>query len=193
MAGRPIPPPRREGQWLGALKRVPLGYEIWRQFNGFPPVVADDAPKKSERQGQQGEATQTLIHNGFWAALGPRLGNPWTSHVRLGSELAVSWVVKFAAFTTVLQNDAAQVLRTSLENNDETRESEPVDQGHTSCLRIRRHSMRLAPTRQGPGRRRLRRNPNGDQRDTPSNRLTRQPQRLILRSPWINSKYSSSL
>jgi hypothetical protein len=25
------------------LGRVRLGYEIWRQLNGFPPVVAKDA------------------------------------------------------------------------------------------------------------------------------------------------------
>ncbi len=36
----------RANGWV-LLKRVPLGYEIWRQLNGFPPVVADDAPKKS--------------------------------------------------------------------------------------------------------------------------------------------------
>lgn len=26
------------------LNRVPLGYEIWRQLNGFPPIVSDDEP-----------------------------------------------------------------------------------------------------------------------------------------------------
>jgi hypothetical protein len=26
------------------LSRVRLGYEIWRQLNGFPPVVAKDEP-----------------------------------------------------------------------------------------------------------------------------------------------------
>ncbi|MGL4550410.1 MAG: HlyD family secretion protein [Gemmataceae bacterium] len=33
--------------WL-LLDRVSLGYELWRRFNGFPPVMADkdDAPKK---------------------------------------------------------------------------------------------------------------------------------------------------
>jgi hypothetical protein len=35
------------------LKRVPLGYEIWRQLNGFPPVVADDAPKKENGKGSK--------------------------------------------------------------------------------------------------------------------------------------------
>jgi len=28
------------------LKQVPLGYEIWRQLNGFPPTVSDDEPLK---------------------------------------------------------------------------------------------------------------------------------------------------
>ncbi|KAA5546107.1 HlyD family efflux transporter periplasmic adaptor subunit [Roseiconus nitratireducens] len=35
----------RANGWV-LLKRVPLGYEIWRQFNGFPPVVAEDEPKQ---------------------------------------------------------------------------------------------------------------------------------------------------
>lgn len=26
------------------LKMVPLGWELWRQFNGFPPVIADEEP-----------------------------------------------------------------------------------------------------------------------------------------------------
>jgi len=32
------------------LKQVPLGWELWRRFNGFPPVIADDEPgaKKSK-------------------------------------------------------------------------------------------------------------------------------------------------
>lgn len=39
----------RQGQrvhgWV-MLNQVPLGYEIWRQFNGFPPaLLGDDAPK----------------------------------------------------------------------------------------------------------------------------------------------------
>ncbi|HEY1068104.1 MAG TPA: HlyD family efflux transporter periplasmic adaptor subunit [Pirellulales bacterium] len=29
------------------LNRVTLGYELWRQFNGFPPVVAPHSPEKS--------------------------------------------------------------------------------------------------------------------------------------------------
>lgn len=30
------------------LNRVTLGYELWRQFNGFPPVVAPKAPDKKD-------------------------------------------------------------------------------------------------------------------------------------------------
>jgi multidrug resistance efflux pump len=35
----------RANGWV-LLKQVPLGYEIWRQLNGFPPVVAEDEPNK---------------------------------------------------------------------------------------------------------------------------------------------------
>ncbi len=48
----------RANGWV-LLKRVPLGYEIWRQLNGFPPVVAEEAPEKG-RQGQQGQAAESL-------------------------------------------------------------------------------------------------------------------------------------
>jgi len=34
----------RSNGWV-LLKQVPLGYEIWRQLNGFPPIVADSEPK----------------------------------------------------------------------------------------------------------------------------------------------------
>jgi multidrug resistance efflux pump len=34
----------RANGWV-LLRRVPLGYEIWRQLNGFPPVVSDGEPK----------------------------------------------------------------------------------------------------------------------------------------------------
>lgn len=37
----------RANGWV-LLKRVPLGYEIWRQLNGFPPVVSDDEPSKKK-------------------------------------------------------------------------------------------------------------------------------------------------
>lgn len=33
------------------LNRVTLGYELWRQFNGFPPVVAPKAPDKDKEGG----------------------------------------------------------------------------------------------------------------------------------------------
>ena len=32
------------------LNRVPLGYEIWRRFNGFPPVLAPGAKEKPEKK-----------------------------------------------------------------------------------------------------------------------------------------------
>jgi hypothetical protein len=33
----------RANGWV-LLNIVPLGYEFWRQFNGFPPVIAPDEP-----------------------------------------------------------------------------------------------------------------------------------------------------
>ncbi len=42
----------RANGWV-LLKEVPLGYEIWRQLNGFPPVVADEAPTKSDDKGSK--------------------------------------------------------------------------------------------------------------------------------------------
>jgi multidrug efflux pump subunit AcrA (membrane-fusion protein) len=33
------------------LNRVTLGYELWRQFNGFPPVVAPKAPDRDKKDG----------------------------------------------------------------------------------------------------------------------------------------------
>ena len=38
----------RANGWV-LLRQVPLGYEIWRQLNGFPPVVADDEPKSNNK------------------------------------------------------------------------------------------------------------------------------------------------
>ena len=40
----------RANGWV-LLKQVPLGYEIWRQLNGFPPVISDTEPDKSEDKG----------------------------------------------------------------------------------------------------------------------------------------------
>lgn len=39
----------RANGWV-LLNRVPLGREIWRQLNGFPPVVADQEPEKSKEK-----------------------------------------------------------------------------------------------------------------------------------------------
>lgn len=39
----------RANGWV-LLKRVPLGYEIWRQLNGFPPSVSKDGPPKDKGQ-----------------------------------------------------------------------------------------------------------------------------------------------
>ncbi len=36
----------RANGWV-LLKRVSLGYEIWRQLNGFPPVISDQEPSKA--------------------------------------------------------------------------------------------------------------------------------------------------
>jgi len=33
------------------LNRVTVGYELWRQFNGFPPVIAPTAPEKKKEDG----------------------------------------------------------------------------------------------------------------------------------------------
>lgn len=40
----------RANGWV-LLKQVPLGYEIWRQLNGFPPVVSDKEPDESKQKG----------------------------------------------------------------------------------------------------------------------------------------------
>tara|TARA_R110002049_G_scaffold2750_2_gene21501 strand:+ start:304290 stop:305600 length:1311 start_codon:yes stop_codon:yes gene_type:complete len=42
----------RANGWV-LLKQVPLGYEIWRQLNGFPPVVAQAEPEKSQQKGSK--------------------------------------------------------------------------------------------------------------------------------------------
>jgi multidrug resistance efflux pump len=38
----------RANGWV-LLRQVPLGYEIWRQLNGFPPTVAKEAPGKEQK------------------------------------------------------------------------------------------------------------------------------------------------
>jgi len=40
----------RANGWV-LLKEVPLGYEIWRQLNGFPPTIAEDEPDNKEKKG----------------------------------------------------------------------------------------------------------------------------------------------
>ena len=44
---------RQGNQAVGSvfLNRVTLGYELWRQFNGFPPVVAPKAPDTDKKDG----------------------------------------------------------------------------------------------------------------------------------------------
>jgi len=37
----------RANGWV-LLNIVPIGYELWRQFNGFPPVVAMDEPTPAD-------------------------------------------------------------------------------------------------------------------------------------------------
>lgn len=39
----------RANGWI-LLNQVPLGYELWRQFNGFPPVVAQTEPGSKEKK-----------------------------------------------------------------------------------------------------------------------------------------------
>jgi hypothetical protein len=38
----------RANGWV-MLKQVPLGYEIWRQLNGFPPSINPDEPAESTK------------------------------------------------------------------------------------------------------------------------------------------------
>ena len=40
----------RANGWV-LLNEVPLGYEIWRQLNGFPPTVAEEEPNKKDKKG----------------------------------------------------------------------------------------------------------------------------------------------
>lgn len=37
------------------LNRVTVGYELWRQFNGFPPVVAPAAPERGDKKDKGGK------------------------------------------------------------------------------------------------------------------------------------------
>jgi len=38
----------RANGWV-LLNQVALGYELWRQFNGFPPVVAQSEPAQGKK------------------------------------------------------------------------------------------------------------------------------------------------
>jgi len=42
----------RSNGWV-LLRMVPLGFELWRQFNGFPPVIAPDEPGAAGKTGKQ--------------------------------------------------------------------------------------------------------------------------------------------
>lgn len=42
----------RANGWV-LLNQVPLGWEIWRQLNGFPPIVADEAPTPKADKGSK--------------------------------------------------------------------------------------------------------------------------------------------
>ncbi len=42
----------RANGWV-MLNQVPLGYEIWRQLNGFPPAVSKNEPDKSSKDGKK--------------------------------------------------------------------------------------------------------------------------------------------
>lgn len=44
----------RANGWV-MLQQVPLGYEMWRQLNGFPPVVAEDEPVKKDDKDEKGK------------------------------------------------------------------------------------------------------------------------------------------
>ena len=44
----------RANGWV-LLKQVPLGFELWRQFNGFPPVVANKEPEAGGKTGDKGK------------------------------------------------------------------------------------------------------------------------------------------
>ena len=43
----------RANGWV-LLNVVPIGYELWRQFNGFPPVISLDEPGVFDPDGKTG-------------------------------------------------------------------------------------------------------------------------------------------
>ena len=50
----------RASGWI-LLKRVSLGYEIWRQLNGFPPVISDQEPEKDSDKSDKGFESKSKI------------------------------------------------------------------------------------------------------------------------------------
>jgi hypothetical protein len=42
---------RASNGWV-LLNQVRLGYEVWRQLNGFPPVVSAKEPKENDAKGK---------------------------------------------------------------------------------------------------------------------------------------------
>jgi multidrug resistance efflux pump len=51
----------RANGWV-LLKTVPLGYELWRQFNGFPPII--DPPQKGESDKKADEPKKPKLPKG---------------------------------------------------------------------------------------------------------------------------------
>jgi hypothetical protein len=63
LVGDPWPDPqflRQGNQAIGwvFLNRVPLGYEIWRRLNGFPPVLA---PPSKEPEGKESKPPKVKV------------------------------------------------------------------------------------------------------------------------------------
>ena len=48
----------RANGWV-LLNEVPLGYEIWRQLNGFPPTVSDEEPSKNKKKSDKVKLPKT--------------------------------------------------------------------------------------------------------------------------------------
>ena len=46
----------RANGWV-LLNTVPIGWEVWRIFNGFPPVVAPDEPLPTGIEALEGESS----------------------------------------------------------------------------------------------------------------------------------------
>jgi multidrug resistance efflux pump len=50
----------RANGWV-MLDQVPLGYEMWRQLNGFPPTVSEDGDAKSEKEASGGKEDKPKV------------------------------------------------------------------------------------------------------------------------------------